>query len=114
MDMTENLWNVEFKEIQLWFIVNVLEIFCLSCTSNTFNQDKTSSGKLIRLIQTPSDSSDSLYSVGYISPPAAADASPKMSQRINKKMCLPNLEDKIEKSFDASATGMCLFRVFCL
>jgi len=67
--------------------------------------------RLIHLIPTDSDISDNLDSVGYTSPPAAADASPKMSPRINKKMRLPKSEDTLEKSFDASAPGMCPFRV---
>ena len=69
--------------------------------------------RLIHLIPTDSDISDNLDSVGYNSSPpaAAADASPKMSPRINKKMRLPKSEDTLEKSFDASATGMCPFRV---
>ena len=71
--------------------------------------------RLIHLIPTDSNISDNLDMVGYRNPPEAADASPKMSprvQRINKKMRLPSTDEScLTKLFDASGTGMNSFRV---
>ena len=72
--------------------------------------------RLIHLIPTDSNISDSLDCVGYRnSPPEAADASPKMSprlSRINKKMRLPSSDEScLTKLFDASGTAMNSFRV---
>jgi len=67
--------------------------------------------RLIHLIPTDSDITDGLDSVGYSNLPAAADASPKMSPRINKKMRLPRSGDTLEKLFDTTAAGMTPFRV---
>ena len=71
--------------------------------------------RLIHLIPTDSTISDNLDLVGYRNPPEAADASPKMSprvQRINKKMRLPSTDEScLTKLFDASGSGMNSFRV---
>ena len=71
--------------------------------------------RLIHLIPTDSTICDSLDLVGYRNPPEAADASPKMSprvQRINKKMRLPSTDEScLTKLFDAGGTGMNSFRV---
>ena len=67
--------------------------------------------RLIHLIPTDSDITDGLDTVGYLNLPAAADASPKMSPRLNKKMRLPRSGDTLEKLFDATANGMTPFRV---
>ena len=72
--------------------------------------------RLIHLIPTDSNISDSLDCLGYRnSPPEAADASPKMSprlSRINKKMRLPSSDEScLTKLFDAAGPAMNSFRV---
>ena len=71
--------------------------------------------RLIHLIPTDSNISDSLDLVGFRNPPEAADASPKMSprlSRINKKMRLPSSDEScLTKLFDAGGAGMNSFRV---
>ena len=73
---------------------------------------------LVHLIPTDSDVSDSLDVVSYstVNPPAAADASPKMTSRIKRlsgpmKAGVGEAKASLEKLFDTAAAGMNPFRV---